>query len=67
MKVLLINGSPRQEGNTATALKEVAKQLNSEGIDSEIAKGKSTPFKGYKVYGKCLLNVHGGEIVYQAK
>ena len=27
MKALLINGSPHQEGNTATALKEVAKQL----------------------------------------
>ena len=36
MKVLLINGSPRQNGNTATALAEVAKQLTQEGIDSEI-------------------------------
>ena len=26
MKVLLINGSPRQQGNTATALAEVAKR-----------------------------------------
>ncbi|MBO5250850.1 MAG: NAD(P)H-dependent oxidoreductase [Bacteroidaceae bacterium] len=36
MKVLLINGSPHKEGNTATALAEVAKQLSKEGIDSEI-------------------------------
>lgn len=35
MKVLLINGSPRREGNTATALKEVAEQLAHEGIESE--------------------------------
>ena len=35
MKVLLINGSPRKEGNTATALAEVAKQLTKEGIESE--------------------------------
>ena len=33
MKVLLINGSPHQEGNTAIALAEVAKQLAQEGID----------------------------------
>ena len=36
MKVLLINGSPRENGNTFTALSEVAKTLNSEGIDTEI-------------------------------
>jgi multimeric flavodoxin WrbA len=30
MKVLLINGSPRENGNTFTALSEVAKTLNSE-------------------------------------
>lgn len=28
MKVLLINGSPRREGNTFIALSEVAKALN---------------------------------------
>ena len=31
-KVLLINGSPREHGNTFTALSEVAKALNEEGI-----------------------------------
>ena len=36
MKVLLINGSPRQNGNTATALAEVAAQLKKNGIESEI-------------------------------
>jgi len=36
MKVLLINGSPRDNGNTFTALSEVAKTLNDEGIDTEI-------------------------------
>ena len=34
MKVLLINGSPRKEGNTATALAAVANQLAKEGIES---------------------------------
>ena len=31
MKVLLINGSPNANGNTAAALKEVAAALNAEG------------------------------------
>lgn len=30
-KVLLINGSPKENGNTFAALSEVAKTLNSEG------------------------------------
>ena len=53
MKVLLINGSPRQEGNTATALKEVAKQLNSEGIDSEIVWIGNKPIRGCIACGQC--------------
>ena len=36
MKVLLINGSPHKEGTTYTALSEVAKTLNEEGIETEI-------------------------------
>ena len=36
MKVLLINGSPRKEGNTFTALKEIATELAANEIESEI-------------------------------
>ena len=36
MKVLLINGSPHENGCTYTALSEVLKSLNNEGIDGEI-------------------------------
>lgn len=36
MKVLLINGSPRKEGNTYTSLREAALQLKKNGIESEI-------------------------------
>ena len=32
MKVLLVNGSPKANGNTARALAEVAEQLNAEGL-----------------------------------
>lgn len=33
MKVLLLNGSPRKEGCTFTALSEVADTLNKNGIE----------------------------------
>lgn len=36
MKVLMINGSPHSEGNTALALKEVEKTLISEEVEVEI-------------------------------
>jgi len=36
MKALLVNGSPHENGNTATALAEVAKTLNSAGIETEV-------------------------------
>ena len=36
MKVLMINGSPHAKGNTYVALREVAGELEKNGIDSEI-------------------------------
>lgn len=36
MKVLLLNGSPRKRGCTFTALREIAKVLESKGIETEI-------------------------------
>ncbi len=35
MKILLLNGSPRKNGNTATALAEVARVLEAEGFETE--------------------------------
>ena len=36
MKVLLLNGSSNLKGCTYTALEEIAKTLQEEGIDTEI-------------------------------
>lgn len=36
MKVLLVNGSPHREGCTYTALKEVAGELEKNGVETEI-------------------------------
>ena len=53
MKVLLINGSHHQEGNTAIALAEVAKQLAQEGIESEIVWIGNKPVRGCIACGQC--------------
>ena len=53
MKVLLINGSPHQEGNTAIALAEVAKQLALEGVESEIVWIGNKPVRGCIACGQC--------------
>ena len=36
MKVLLLNGSPRKEGCTYTALTEIAETLKKNGVGAEI-------------------------------
>lgn len=53
MKVLLINGSPRKNGNTHMALSEIAKVLNEEGIDSEIVWIGTKPIRGCIACGRC--------------
>jgi multimeric flavodoxin WrbA len=59
MKVLLINGSPRREGNTQVALSEVAKQLKEQGIDSEIAWVGNKPLRGCIACGACKQKGNG--------
>lgn len=56
MKVLLINGSPKKEGCTYTALMEVAGQLNKNGIDTEIFHIGNKPIRGCTGCGKCATN-----------
>ena len=53
MKVLMVNGSPRQNGNTARALKEIADTLKAEGIDSEVVWIGVKPVRGCVACGQC--------------
>ena len=53
MKVLIINGSPRQKGNTSIALAEIAKTLGEEGIDSEIVWIGNKPVRGCIACNQC--------------
>ena len=54
MKVLLINGSPHKEGCTFTALNEVAKTLEKNGIETEIFQIGTKPIAGCIACGKCF-------------
>lgn len=59
MKVLLVNGSPRREGNTFTALTEVAKTLGEQGIETEIVHIGNRPVRGCIGCGKCRTDNPG--------
>ena len=59
MKVLLINGSPRKNGNTFTALSEIAKTLQTECIDSEIVWIDNKPIRGCIACGTCKTKGNG--------
>lgn len=56
MKVLLINGSPRKEGNTFVALSEAARQLEKNGIGTELFWIGVKPVRGCIACGKCKEN-----------
>ena len=54
MKVILVNGSPHEKGCTYTALKEVEKSLNNEGIETEIFWIGLKPISGCIACKKCV-------------
>lgn len=62
MKVLMINGSPRKEGNTYTALHEMEKIFEKEGIETEILHVGNKDIRGCvaclscKKTGKCVFD-----------
>jgi len=53
MKVLLINGSSRKNGCTYTALNEVAKSLEEEGIETEIITVGNQPLPDCIACARC--------------
>ena len=56
MKVLLINGSPRRSGNTFTALSEMAKTLEQQGIEAEVVHIGVKPIRGCIACGQCQMS-----------
>ncbi len=53
MKVLMLNGSPKERGNTGLALEEIGKQLTKEGIDYEIFQLGGAPIRDCIGCGQC--------------
>jgi multimeric flavodoxin WrbA len=62
LKVLMLNGSPRKDGNTAIALKEMEKIFQAEGIDVETVQVGNQAVRGCiscyscKKNGKCIFD-----------
>lgn len=60
MKVLLLNGSPRVNGNTALALEEMIQIFREEGVETEVIQVGHLPIRGCtacrgcKNTGKCV-------------
>lgn len=57
MKVLLINGSPNQFGCTYTALREVARTLEDNGIEADVFHLGVRPLTGCIACAKCRANL----------
>ena len=53
MKVLMLNGSPKANGNTALALKELEKVFAAEGIEVETMQLGNKPIRGCVACGGC--------------
>ncbi len=53
MKVLILNGSPRPQGNTAIALAEMEKIFEKEGIETELIHIGNKDIRGCIACGSC--------------
>ena len=53
MKVLLINGSPKKDGNTAFALNQMAEVFHAEGVETEVIQVGSQLIRGCTGCGSC--------------
>ena len=53
MKVLILNGSPRKDGNTSIALNEAARILNENGIETEEVRVGNQAVRGCMACNAC--------------
>ena len=73
MKVLMLNGSPKANGNTALALREVASVLEKEGVDVEIVQVGHLAVRGCvaclacRKIGKCVVDDIVNELAEKLK
>ena len=73
MKVLLFNGSPNKDGCTYTALNEIKKTLEEEGLEAEIYQIGTKPISGCRAcracakLGKCVIDDEVNEFLEYAR
>ncbi|MCD8046485.1 MAG: flavodoxin family protein [Clostridiales bacterium] len=56
MKVLMLNGSPRANGNTSIALEEMKKVFDADSVETEIIQVGSQAIRGCIACGYCSRN-----------
>ena len=56
MKVLILNGSPRVNGNTTIALNEMISIFDSEGVETEVVQIGNKDMRGCIACGSCKAN-----------
>jgi multimeric flavodoxin WrbA len=61
MKVLMLNGSPRKNGNSAIALHEMERIFQAEGIETEIVQVGNQPIRGCIA---CMSCIRTGKCVF---
>ena len=54
MKVLILNGSPRKDGNTALAIEQMCAVFREEGVDAEVVQTGSKAYRGCVACGSCF-------------
>jgi multimeric flavodoxin WrbA len=59
MKVLILNGSPHDNGTTRTALAEAEKILNAAGVETEVIRVGGRPISGCLGCGHCRKTKSG--------
>lgn len=53
MKVLILNGSPRRDGNTSIAVREMVRMFEAENIETEVIQVGKEAVRGCIACGKC--------------
>ena len=56
MKVLIINGSPRANGNTSVAVNELVKTFEAEGVETVVSQIGNEDIRGCIACGSCSKN-----------
>ncbi len=62
MKVLILNGSPRKDGNTTVAINEMVKVFEAEGVETEVVQVGNKEVRGCQACngcsqkGKCVID-----------